>query len=508
MWISQIKLENVRCFEEASLNLSKGINILIGKNGSGKSTILNSILAFSQHNASISFNNYTQRAQPANLKSLISLKIQNGELKGRRINHGKETIDISAVRQESGKEIYINKNQRRGYDEKFFNLKRPENVLELFLSRRKLENITNQISSEVILQANGTFKFLNAQIDSLVSSLNSDAKFFKKAVEETLNNKTLSTHLVRDGKQAIWHVDDDTAIPIVDSGEGVLNILGFLVVLATSSNKVFIIEEIENDLHPQALKHLLRFIKEKSSDNQFIISTHSNIVLRELAVHNNQDERDTKIFNIKQKSEYYLPTSDVIEIESRSQRHEVLEDLGYDFSDLGLWKGWLFLEESSAERFIRDFFIPWFTPNLQGKLRTFSCRCSSQIKPKLEDFRNLFTFLHLTPIYNDKIWVCIDEGEEEKKKLEDIGNTFRSIPASNLIQFQKHDFEEYYPENFADEVSEILTYGQQEKRKAKKELLDRVIKWSQDNTTEAKKLFEESASEIKNILIQIDNALK
>ena len=40
-------------------------------------------------------------------------------------------------------------------------------------------------------------------------------------------------------------------------GEGVANIVGLLVDLCLAENKLFLIEEPENDIHPKALKGLL-----------------------------------------------------------------------------------------------------------------------------------------------------------------------------------------------------------------------------------------------------------
>jgi predicted ATP-dependent endonuclease of OLD family len=49
MWFSRLVLENVRSFEKADLSFSKGINLLVGPNNSGKSTILLPLLSV-QHN--------------------------------------------------------------------------------------------------------------------------------------------------------------------------------------------------------------------------------------------------------------------------------------------------------------------------------------------------------------------------------------------------------------------------------------------------------------------------
>jgi predicted ATP-dependent endonuclease of OLD family len=43
MWISRVSLKNIRCFQDRTLKLSRGINILVGPNNGGKSTILHAI---------------------------------------------------------------------------------------------------------------------------------------------------------------------------------------------------------------------------------------------------------------------------------------------------------------------------------------------------------------------------------------------------------------------------------------------------------------------------------
>ena len=52
-----------------------------------------------------------------------------------------------------------------------------------------------------------------------------------------------------------------------------------LAEITLAKNKLFLIEEPENDLHPKALKALLELILESSASNQFVISTHSNTLI-------------------------------------------------------------------------------------------------------------------------------------------------------------------------------------------------------------------------------------
>ena len=88
-------------------------------------------------------------------------------------------------------------------------------------------------------------------------------------------------------------------------------------------------------------------------------------------------------------------------------RLEVLRDLGYSFSDFDLWDGWLFLEEASAERIIRDYLIPWFVPKLQ-RVRTLSAGGATKVEPAFEDFHRLVRFTHLEKAYENLAWVRVD----------------------------------------------------------------------------------------------------
>ncbi|MBI3234033.1 MAG: hypothetical protein HYZ42_08325 [Bacteroidetes bacterium] len=175
-----------------------------------------------------------------------------------------------------------------------------------------------------------------------------------------------------------------------------------------------------------------------------------------------------------------------------------------------MWKGWLFLEESSAEILIRDYFIEWFVKPLKNKLRTFSARSKSEIIPKFNDFNNLFVFLHLEPTYKNKVWVTIDGGEDEKLIIEKLKTTYSKSGwnQDNFSQFNEHDFEKYYPAYFQTEVDKILALKDREKWKAKKALLEGIKNWIREDPERAKREFQISAKEVIEHLKGIDRQLK
>ena len=187
-------------------------------------------------------------------------------------------------------------------------------------------------------------------------------------------------------------------------------------------------------------------------------------------------------------------------------RRAVLENLGYEFNDFGLWNAWLFLEESSAEILIREWFIKWYVPKLLNKMRTFSANSLSQIIPKFDDFNKLFVFLHLEPVYKNKVWVIIDGGKEEREIIETLRNTYikNGWKEDNFSQFSEHDFERYYPKQFKAKVNLVLAEtNKQKRREAKKILLEEIKQWILSNEKIAKEEFKISAEPVINKLKEI-----
>jgi hypothetical protein len=193
-----------------------------------------------------------------------------------------------------------------------------------------------------------------------------------------------------------------------------------------------------------------------------------------------------------------IPTSTVQPVDTPEKRRLVLEDLGYEPFDYELWNYWIFFEESSAERVFRDFLIPWFVPELKNKVRTFSAGSVCEIPTKFDDFNRLFVFLHLQETYRNRVWVVVDGGDNEKKILDELANKYEKGGWSreHFRQLTRHNFEEYYPQRFQNEVNTALSESnKQRKRDLKKRLLEEVIRFCQNDEETAKAEFRESANE-------------
>ena len=78
MPLSKISINNFRCFENIDLILSPGINFFYGPNGSGKTSILESVYLFSSGKS----------FKSSNLTSLIKYQNERFFLKGKDSDKG------------------------------------------------------------------------------------------------------------------------------------------------------------------------------------------------------------------------------------------------------------------------------------------------------------------------------------------------------------------------------------------------------------------------------------
>lgn len=512
MIISRVRLINTNGFSDTGfINMSENINIFTGQNNAGKSTVIHSILRLQYPNgANIS-------TKKGSINPSLTYIIQKGHRKfqvlptNQHLPRDCDTYRLLGETIQMNDWINFTKDSNSAWREiGFFPTKEPDNLIYPYLSKRKVTNYTQTINSESTNSVHVNLANLYPKIDRMCNAYEDGHDIYFEITKEIFGYP-ISTVKTSDGTMPAYRISKNNYVPITAMGEGVTNLLGIIVDLCVAKNKIFLIEELENDIHPKALKVILNLIKTKSEDNQFFISTHSNVVLKELGV-----DKRTKIFQITMSIDEgtKIPKSEIRAVgKSKSERVRVLEDLGYEFQDFELWQAWLFLEESSAEQLIREYFIKWFNPNLTGKLKTFSARSKDEVIPKFKNFNDLFVFLHLEPTYKDKAWVIIDAGDDEEKIIDSMKKMYvekNGWTDSRFRQLLKHNFEEYYPVEFKpkDDIQNILNIpDKQERREAKKNLLGDLLTWISENEDVARTAFENSAKEVIDILNEIEEEL-
>ncbi|GAA4590148.1 hypothetical protein GCM10023194_46290 [Planotetraspora phitsanulokensis] len=504
MKINNASIQNYKSFEKSGWIPLRQINVLVGKNNAGKSAFIRAINLM-QTNAEMTVSDI----RLGNTECVVTLQLTDVDSRHFQFDTPnlleKGTLTIRYGNVQNGSLSTTSPSLSFGGGEinaGFIPAQEPDNFIYTYLSKRKVRAFDQAVDRMRTLGVEKDLRFLVSKVARLANSSHERSAEYDRLCQKILGFR-VSTHASPEGMQAGIPVGRFDYIPIESMGEGVSSLLGLITDLCIAENNLFLIEELENDIHPEGLKTILEAIIDKSQTNQFIISTHSNIVTKYLGA-----AQDSTVLSVE--STYIphaVPTSNISPIEAtREARMSILRQLGYELYDFDLWEGWLILEESSAEVIIKDFLIPWFTPKL-SRIRTIAAGGTSKVEATFEDFRRLFLFTHLETQYRGRAWVVVDGDESGKSIITKLQKKYGNAwPTDHFRAFSEADFERYYPERFASKIDEALAKSHNDKPAAKKSLLEEVKRWC-DEDPAAKTAFEKSAHEVVELLKSIEFAL-
>jgi hypothetical protein len=501
MRVKSIRIQNFRSFvDSGKIGLEK-VNILIGANNSGKSSILRGLhllqLGIGDSLADVRVGSATAQIDMELVETSTCTSWGIVPDPGEVLYH----VKINSSDRRSGNfEIGMtwgNSLQRNG--ELRLQNAEPYHFIVPFFSKRKTTNYGEDIREQNVVSISSEMTNLAAKLSRLANPQFPAYREYSEACEAILGFVVTAIPSAN-GQQPGIYLPDHSTVPIDQMGEGVPNIVAFLCSLAVSRGKLFLIEEPENDLHPLALKALLDLIHKSSEYNQFVISTHSNIVVSHLCSTSN-----SQLLQISAQKGILPTLAQVLSVPpTPDARIRVLHELGYAFSDFDLWDGWLLLEESSAERLIRDYFIPWFAPKLK-RIKTIVAGGVTNVEPAFADFHRLMLYTHLQPAYSGRTWVRVDGDAAGKDVTAKLRSKFPSIPAEAFSYWNSEQFENYYPLIFTQAVTDALAISdKQNKREAKRQLLLQVVDWIEKDKDKAREAFKLSAQDVIDHLLTIE----
>jgi hypothetical protein len=117
----------------------------------------------------------------------------------------------------------------------------------------------------------------------------------------------------------------------------------------------------------------------------------------------------------------------------------------------------------------------------------------------------IFVFIHTSPQYKRRAWVAIDGDSRGKQIISTLAEKYNDWPKEHFRTFNEPFFEKYFPPRFQNDVTNILTFQNSSQRKeGKNKLLQNVLTWAQQNPSEARTEFEQSAKEIISFLKEIE----
>jgi predicted ATPase len=508
MHVSEVSISNIKCFARAHLLLSPGINVLVGKNNSGKSTLIQT-LCYLQQPGSITVDAVRIGAVEAKIAVVIDAAeaaafpdpprtMLLGGADTRATATFKFNLSAGTV-----SSAWTCGNQSANFAH--FPNTQPRNLIVTYMTDRRGGGFTESVNASNAHSIGSNFQALVAKIDRCYGSPTLRPAYEAACVD--VLGFVITTWATANGKMAGLEIDPigQQYIPIGRMGAGVASALALIVELLVSRDKLFLIEELENDMHPGALRMLLGLIERGAElGNQFVISTHSNVMVRHLG-----SISGTKLWEVRGIPDRIPPESIVEEVSGEpAVRRALLESLGYDLIDYDLYSAWLILEESSAERIIREFLVRWFVPTLTGRLRTVAAQGASDVDVRFSDLHRLFTFIHLEPMYVNRAWVLCDGDAAGLKAVAALHIKFGSWPKERFATFGQPDFERYYPAEFRDDVASVLAVAdRQARRLAKGRLLNRVVDWLLEDEARGRAALEQSATEIIDHLRKINRRL-
>lgn len=501
--VDKVRVQNYRSIHDSG-DLDLGpCTVFIGANNSGKSALLRALLMGHQaggwnidnvrHGQSTA-HTWMTLSQPYSSAVLMTANVSLANVRSLTVHvEGGDSVrsrlkwDTDQSTAGAGTDISLGAN-------------RPNHIFVPMLTRRRVGIFETVVDKDSAIMVGMDDRSLVSRLQALAGD-HPEGNGYRDIVGRVLG-LSVSTFPVKGGATPGIPLSTSAGIALERMGDGVRNVVTLASELVDDAHdRLFLIEEPENDLHPAALLSLLEVIRESSDHHQFIVTTHSDVVLRELGSIPGGRVYET----VNDSSKQHLPTTSYRALEDEFDRREALTSLGYAH-DLPI--GWLVFEESSAERFVRDCLIPICVPRL-AVMRTAAAGGTTNITRTVLGLHRMVLFARLVESDSPRAWALVDGDQAGQDAVAELRRAFSGWPPSRFATFAKHDIESYYPAPFADRAVEITRLKKRDKKEAqrlKKKLIEDVVDWSATEP-DAAAMLEASAGDVLAHLRRIESEI-
>jgi len=258
--IDKLEIKNFMPFEELTIPKLKRINLIGGKNNSGKTALLEAIKIL---------------RSKKDLGGAIT-KIIKDRRRTYQINYGylKYLFNRKSLDQESVVKLAINDFSITAQidDSIIFQPSLGGKEIDIIISDNKEEDF-------VFISFSSEFKLITELWEKIVLTPKEDdvIDLIKDTVEPKLKRFDVGTHRVK-----IRLSDTEIPVPLTTLGDGVQRVLLMALGLANAQNSILLIDEIELGLHHSVMEKLWRMIFKyaKKWNIQVFATTHSQDAIR------------------------------------------------------------------------------------------------------------------------------------------------------------------------------------------------------------------------------------
>jgi len=430
-----LKVKNNKGVKYLELNGLGKINVLFGKNNSGKTSIIeainikecvavgktlediNPLVYYFEQEASVYFDTVSRKATNTFRSYLEGLQDKKTIW-----YYGEEDSIIKACTQdlESNKNLHflnkmfdmhtILKNWFRDIEETFRPL--------LIPPKRKLETrVEINLKQKIESYGGGIVNFLFFLKNQNSSS--DDYKLFSQIYMAFSEICDYEFNIIPDLKNTIHLVfkrlTEDKWISASDSGLGLADLLIMITFALNTDHTLICLEEPESHLHPEMQKRFLSFLK-GIENKQFIISTHSNIFLNSLVV--------DKIFHVQ-----YMERE--VHLSDETTNAGILFNLGYSVSD-HLIADAIILVENPSDIPVLNTILMWIGLDCRFNINYFP------INGNIRAYLDLAMFKRKNNVFS----LAYTKGETETITARFYKNCEKN--GINVYQLKRYSIENYF----------------------------------------------------------------
>ena len=257
--IDHLHIKNFMCFKELEIPTLKRVNLIAGKNNSGKTTLLDAVRILKSDGDNAVINNI-----------LFSRNVT------KRLN-GQNPYNALLNRNLSISSLSIND----------FKIIKSQKINGFWASRKKNKGGKLRLDSKqeiiyddlIYVSFNSKFDYLSDLWENIVLTPKEDDvyKILRDTIQPDLIRLDVGREIVRVRLQ-----DTEKPVPLGTLGDGVYRILLIALSLANAKNSILLIDELELGLHYSALEKLWNMIFKYAQkwNIQVFATTHSQDVLR------------------------------------------------------------------------------------------------------------------------------------------------------------------------------------------------------------------------------------